>query len=101
MASKLVMFLVVMVAVWGATNGVCNLSPMAMFRCMPAVSNDNPTNPSSECCNSVNSLSSSDFQCLCDYKNNHPGDLQQYGVNATRAAQLPASCKAKNAIPCS
>ncbi|KAK9684805.1 hypothetical protein RND81_10G233900 [Saponaria officinalis] len=101
MAKKLVLFLVVMVAVWEVTNGVCNLSGMTMFRCMPAVSNDSPTDPSKECCKAVNSLSSSDFQCLCDYKNNHPGDLQQYGVNATRAAQLPSTCKAKNAIQCS
>ncbi|KAK9669547.1 hypothetical protein RND81_13G138600 [Saponaria officinalis] len=101
MTKKLVLFLIVMVAICEASNGICNLSAMALIRCMPAVSTDNPAaTPTEGCCDAVRSLSSTDFQCLCDYKNTHPGDLQQYGVNPTRAAALPSTCGAQNAITC-
>ncbi|KAL9243099.1 hypothetical protein vseg_017027 [Gypsophila vaccaria] len=103
MTNKSVIFLAVLLAVCITSNAtICDLSPMALFRCMPAVSTDTPTaTPSEACCNAVKSLSSTDFQCLCNYKNAHPGDLQQYGVDPARAAALPAACGAENAVTCS
>lgn len=89
---KVVVFIVMMVAVWGACNGACNLNVQDLMVCKPAVALSNPTNPSPGCCNMVRSLSGNDIQCLCNYKANQAYLLRSFGVDPDRCTQLPALC---------
>lgn len=90
--TKVAVFLVMMVAIWGACHGACNLNVQDLMTCKSAVSTSNPTDPSPGCCNMVKSLSAEDIQCLCDYKTNKAYLLRSFGVDPERCTELPALC---------
>lgn len=88
---KVAVFLVMMVAVWGAASG-CKVHLMDLMSCRSAASVSEPTSPSAACCTKIKSLSDDDIKCLCKYKYSKSGMLTLLRVDADRAIQLPAIC---------
>ncbi|MED6161518.1 hypothetical protein PIB30_061511 [Stylosanthes scabra] len=74
---------------------VCNMSEDGLMACKPSVTQPNPTDPTTECCNAV---SAADLQCLCSYKNSV--QLPFLGIDPDLAIALPAKCNLKTPVGC-
>ncbi|KAL2935736.1 putative lipid-transfer protein DIR1 [Bienertia sinuspersici] len=98
--SKVVVFVVIMVAVWEGCNGACNLNVQELMTCKDAVALSYPANPTPGCCNMISSLSNDDINCLCDYKTNKPFLLRSFGVDPDRCTQLPKMCGLSVPVNC-
>lgn len=66
---------------------LCKMSEQGLNACKPAVTQPNPVNPTSECCQA---LSGADLTCLCSYKNSMV--LPALGIDPNLALALPAKC---------
>ncbi|CAN6858268.1 unnamed protein product [Brassica oleracea] len=103
MASKkvgvMVMMMVVVVMATLAERSVaidlCGMTQSELNECKPAVSKENPTNPSTLCCDY---LKHADFSCLCGYRNS-PW-LGSFGIDPALALGLPSKCDMPNAPAC-
>ncbi|MED6207719.1 hypothetical protein PIB30_038345 [Stylosanthes scabra] len=71
------------------SNGftMCNMKEEGLTACYPSVRTTNPVNPTSDCCNSVQTA---DLVCLCSYKNSI--QLPLLGINPLLAVTLPYRC---------
>ncbi|KAL1363420.1 hypothetical protein HN51_011638 [Arachis hypogaea] len=74
---------------------VCNMSEDGLMACKPSVTQPNPTDPTTECCNAV---SNADLQCLCSYKNSV--ELPFLGIDPDLAISLPAKCNLQTPVGC-
>ncbi|CAH8362100.1 unnamed protein product [Eruca vesicaria subsp. sativa] len=102
MASKKVVMMVMMMVVVMATLAersvaidLCGMTREELDECKPAVSKENPTEPSTLCCDA---LKHADYSCLCGYKNS-PW-LGSFGIDPALAAELPSKCNIDNAPTC-
>ncbi|EYU42633.1 hypothetical protein ABFS82_14G112600 [Erythranthe guttata] len=70
-------------------NGLCGMSQDELFECKPAVAAGSaiPPPPSAACCTA---LTHANATCFCTFKNNKY--LPLFGINSTRAMQLPSKC---------
>ncbi|RYR20964.1 hypothetical protein Ahy_B03g066192 [Arachis hypogaea] len=66
-----------------------------LMACKPSVTQPNPTDPTTECCNAV---SNADLQCLCSYKNSV--ELPFLGIDPDLAISLPAKCNLQTPVGC-
>ncbi|KAJ0245486.1 putative lipid-transfer protein DIR1 [Hirschfeldia incana] len=101
MASKkvgLMVMIVVVMAILAERSvaiDICGMTQSELNECKPAVSKENPTDPSTLCCDY---LKHADYSCLCGYKNSPL--LGYYGIDPALAAGLPSKCKMPNAPTC-
>ncbi|KAL3814158.1 hypothetical protein ACJIZ3_015426 [Penstemon smallii] len=79
------------------SGDVCGMSQDDMFQCKPAVATGTlaPPLPSSACCTA---LTHANLTCFCTFKNNKY--LPLFGINATRAMQLPSKCDPTQIVRC-
>ena len=67
---------------------LCDMNDEGLAECKPSVTQPNPVDPSSECCEA---LKGANLTCLCSYKNSMW--LPSLGIDPTLALALPPKCK--------
>nr|DAD43504.1 TPA_asm: hypothetical protein HUJ06_001734 [Nelumbo nucifera] len=101
MLPRIVVVFLVMTVIFGMQEvmskevSLCNMSENDLLACKPAVSKQNPADPSPACCKA---LSSADLSCLCSYKNSIL--LPSLGINPDFAMQLPTKCNLNPPAKC-
>ncbi|MCE3215049.1 hypothetical protein HAX54_000614 [Datura stramonium] len=65
----------------------CNMNDDGITACKPSVTQPNPVEPSTSCCEA---LSGADLQCLCSYRNSFL--LPSLGIDPALALALPTKC---------
>ncbi|OMO94110.1 hypothetical protein CCACVL1_06165 [Corchorus capsularis] len=87
---KLVLIIMV-VALMGEGSSrameLCKMDDAGLAACKPSVSQPNPVDPSSDCCDA---LKGADLTCLCSFKNSNW--LPTFGIDPTLALSLPPKC---------
>ncbi|MED6138424.1 hypothetical protein PIB30_074099 [Stylosanthes scabra] len=88
----MIMVMVAMAYELKGSNGftMCNMKEEGLKACYPSVRTNEPVNPTSECCKSVQTA---DLVCLCTYKNSI--QLPLLGINPVLALTLPYRCNLK------
>lgn len=79
-------------------NGsLCGMSTDELFECKPAVAAGAaiPPPPTTKCCAA---LTHANATCFCTFKTNKY--LPLFGINSTRAVQLPSKCDPTLIVPC-
>lgn len=78
-------------------GGICGVSISEMMGCQPAVATGaaEPPKPTEACCASVKHAN---LTCFCTFKNNR--SLPLFGINATRAMELPTKCDPAQTMNC-
>ncbi|XP_057456371.1 putative lipid-transfer protein DIR1 [Lotus japonicus] len=76
-------------------QSLCNMSNDGLKSCLPAVSGENPADPTLACCSAI---ANADLPCLCHYKSS--GLLSFYGVDPDEAMDLPVKCKLMKSFKC-
>ncbi|XP_027355366.1 putative lipid-transfer protein DIR1 [Abrus precatorius] len=80
----------------GQYSSFCHMPIEGLKACLPCVSGDNPIDPpTSACCSGI---AKADLQCFCHYKDS--GLLSIYGVDPTKAMDLPVKCKIVDSFHC-
>ncbi|KAK4424156.1 putative lipid-transfer protein DIR1 [Sesamum alatum] len=80
-----------------ANDGLCGMSQDELVECRPAVATGSatPPPPSSACCAA---LGHANLTCFCGFKNNKY--LPLFGINSTRAMELPSKCDPNQTAHC-
>ncbi|KAG8364314.1 hypothetical protein BUALT_Bualt19G0115800 [Buddleja alternifolia] len=78
-------------------DGLCGMTPNELSECKPAVAagSATPPPPTAACCAS---LKHADVPCFCSFKNNKY--LPLFGIDASRAMQLPTKCDPNQSAHC-
>ncbi|KAL1557993.1 putative lipid-transfer protein DIR1 [Salvia divinorum] len=78
-------------------SSICGVTRSELMECKPAVASGTatPPRPTAACCAS---LKHANLTCFCTFKNNMY--LPLFGINATRAMQLPSTCDATQTASC-
>ncbi|XP_041989363.1 putative lipid-transfer protein DIR1 [Salvia splendens] len=78
-------------------GSICGVTRSELMECKPAVATGTatPPKPTAACCGS---LKHANLTCFCSFKNN--AYLPLFGINATRAMQLPTTCDATQTASC-
>ncbi|KAL0792542.1 hypothetical protein Bca101_063919 [Brassica carinata] len=95
---EMMMMIVVVMAILAERSvaiDICGMTQSELNECKPAVSKENPTNPSAPCCDA---LKHANYSCLCGYKNSPL--LGSFGIDPALAAGLPSKCNMPNAPTC-
>ncbi|CAA3001428.1 putative lipid-transfer protein DIR1 [Olea europaea var. sylvestris] len=93
---KLVAVVVILVVLGGAKAvSFCNMTEEGLEACRPSVTQPNPVEPSSECCDA---LSNADLKCLCSYRNSIV--LPSLGIDPDLALGLPVKCNLNPPAEC-
>ncbi|KAL2231604.1 putative lipid-transfer protein DIR1 [Sesamum indicum] len=78
-------------------GSLCGMSQDELLECKPAVATGSaaPPPPSGACCAA---LGHANLTCFCSFKNNKY--LPMFGINSTRAMELPSKCDPNQTAHC-
>ncbi|XP_059280672.1 putative lipid-transfer protein DIR1 [Lycium ferocissimum] len=92
---SLVVLVLLLIVEFSAGLSICNMNDDGFTACKPSVTQPNPVEPSTSCCEA---LSSADLQCLCSYRNSLL--LPSLGIDPELALALPAKCNLTSPPSC-
>lgn len=89
MGRKMAVLVILMVVLFEGSKAftLCNMDDNGLSACKPAVTQPDPADPTTECCQA---LSAANLTCLCEYKNSVV--LPALGIDPQLAMGLPAKC---------